>query len=279
MKGLGFLLPTSLPAIAGGLALLALSPQANATVIVDDGQCGGSPSSAQCTAKNTKVIATAKEIKEIQPVNGNAGWTNFQNAFNSWNNTLAKADQWTLAVDNLAAEAILDVTLYRAYVNEGNGCGIFCGGAEIKVTYSNGGNPPNPISSLPPSDGDAIWSQSIVTNQKRNPSLPGNPYLDNAPGTPDADLGPPAYPFQYETSFFYDKPSRNATADWLADAWISSEDNTNHILTVYDGLEWGFTVTPIPEISTWAMMLVGFGGLVFVARHRRSRPFAASLAA
>lgn len=271
MRVFGISLTASLSFLLVSAAVTVSAPKASATLIIDDGQCGGTGGSAQCTAKNAKVIATAYDIKELQPVRGNGGWTNFQSAFTSWNNSLAKADQWTLTTGTLSAEAVLDVTLYRAYVNEGTNCGVFCGGAEIRVSYNNGGSAPNPIAdSNAIKDGEAVWSQSIATNQKRNPSLPGNPYLDNAPGTPDADLGAPAYPFQYNGSIFYDKPSRNATANWLGDAWISSEDTTNRILTVYDGLEWGFNVTPIPELSTWVMVLLGFAGLGFVSRRHRT---------
>ncbi len=257
---------------ACAVIFLATAPQARATVLIDDGQCGGTGGAGKCVAANSKVVATAYQISEILPVATDTGWTNFQSAFNSWNNSLAAASQWTLTTGNLSAEAVLDVTLYRAYVNEGMGCGLFCGGAEIQVSYNNGGSAPNPISGGTINDGDAVWSQSISTNQKRNPSLPGNPYLDNAPGTPDASIGPPAYPFQYNGSVFYDKPSRNATANWLGDAWISSIDSTDRTLTVYDGLQWGFNVSPVPEASTWAMVLLGFAGLGFLVSRRKSKP-------
>ena len=82
------------------------------------------------------------------------------------------------------------------------------------------------------------------TSDKRAKSLPGNPYLDNATDTKNPDLGPLAYPFQYATSFFYDKPNRNATAIWIGDAYITTANYTTRTLTVYDGVEWGFTGDP-----------------------------------
>jgi len=262
---------TALFIVTAFAAVLLVAADARATVLIDDGQCGGTGGSGKCTAQNSKVVATAYQISEIRPEDGNTGWVNFQSAFNSWNNNLGANDKWSLTTGTLASEAFLTVTLYRAYVNEGQGCGLFCGGAEIDVSYNNAGSTPFPISGKPIQDGQAVWSQSISTNQKRNPSLPGNPYLDNAPGTPNADLGAPAYPFQYDGSLFYDKPSRDATANWLGDAWISTLDRSSRTLTVYDGLEWGFNVSPVPEFSTWAMMLFGFAGVGFMAYRRKSK--------
>jgi hypothetical protein len=259
-----------LASVLAATFVATVAPDARAvTVLIDDGQCGGTGGAGQCTATNGTVRATAYQITDLQPGVG-AGWLNFQAAFNSWNASLNANSQWTLVTANLSAEATFAVTTYRAYVGEGSCVGFSrCGGAEIEVHYNNGGNPPNPIANVNNiQDGEAVWSQSIFTNQKRNPSLPGNPYLDNAPGTPNSDLGPPAYPFQYDGSMFYDMPSRDAYAVWLADLWISTLDNTNRVLTVYDGIEWGFAVeTPLP--AAWTMMLMGMLGLGFTAFRRR----------
>ena len=261
-----------------GMAVLTLSiiPTAGATLIVAAGQCDTDP--ARCIATNGLVTATAYAPKEILP--SDPAFLTFKQAFDSWNPGGAGA--WTLAIGSLSAEATLTIDLYRAYVDEG--CGINCGGAEIDILYFNGGSAPNPIigctsigpddpqcSSVP--DGAAVWSQSILTTAKRDPSLPGNPYLDNAPGTPNASMGPPAYPFQYNGSSFYDMPSRDANASWLADAWISTVDTTARILTVYDGVEWGFTVIPEPgSLTLLATGVIGFS----VIRRRRQKVISAA---
>jgi hypothetical protein len=246
---------------------LLLPPTAHATLLIDPGQCGADAS--RCYATNGIVGATAYEPTEIFPVTTDPGYVKFKKAFDSWN-----PGGWSLKVDNLSAEATLTVTLYRAFVQEGQpGCiaSVLCGGAEIRVSYNNGGNPPFPISGCAADGcdlgtvpaGAAVWSQSILTNQKRDPSLPGNPYLDNAPGTPDASIGPPAYPFQYNGSLLYDMPARDASASWLADAWISSIDTTTDTLTVYDGIQWGFSV---PEPISGALLAAGLAGLAYVRR-------------
>ena len=262
----------------------SLDAHASSLLNIADGQCGGTGGDSQCSKSNAVVTATAMAITEIQPVTGNQGWTNFQAAFNSWNATLAVGSKWNLVVGTLAPETVLEfnVTLYRAYVQEGGSgpgsCSAdpHCGGAEIQVSYTpHGEGAPTPITnSNSISAANAIRAQSISTNQKRDPSLPGNPYLDNAPGTPGADLGPPAYPFQYDgtggstASMLYDKPSRDDYAVWTADAWLSTVDYASKTLTVYDGLEWGFTVAaPLP--ATWTVMLTGLAGFGFVAYRRK----------
>lgn len=270
-------------------AILFLSATSNvrATVLITTGQCD-SGDTTKCSASNAIITATAYIIKEVTPGSTDQGWANFQSAFNSWNASLAANNKWTLGTGNLSAEATLNVVLYRAYVQQGSpGCiaDPHCGGAEIQVNYNNGGNPPFPIANennIQP--GDAVWAQSIVTNQKRNPSQPGNPYLDNAPGTPGANLGPPAYPFQYDgsggssASMLYDMPNRDDYAVWLADAFLSTADYQTRTLTVYDGLEWGFTVAaPLP--ATWTLMLTGLAGFGGVVAYRRKKQIGAGIAA
>lgn len=69
-------------------------------------------------------------------------------------------------------------------------------------------------------------------------------------------------------------PSRDAYAVWLADAWISMADYTNDILTLYDGVEWGFTIAATPLPTAWTMMMIGMSGVGFVAYRGRNRKLA-----
>jgi len=231
---------------------------------------------AACQASNQFVVANLFTPVLLTSSDISGGILNdFQSAFNSWNSSLAAGSKWTLQTAELSDTAILTLDIYRAYVNDGPGCGDHCGGAEIDITYIPGAptDPPGIIDPKHIGAADAVWSQSVSTNQKRDPSLPGNPYLDNAPDTPNPELGPPAYPFQYTGSSFYDKPGRDATAIWIGDAYISTADYTSRVLTVYDGVEWGFTVTPVPEPAT--ILLSAFGLLLVLVFRRRRKHFPA----
>jgi hypothetical protein len=262
--------------VAFGVAFAATGANAT-TLLIDTGQCGNGGS---CVTTNGTVTATAYLPTEIQPVNGNTGWANFQAAFNSWNATVGSA--WTLATGALSAEAIFTVDLYRPFVstspNPGNCAGnLFCGGAEIDILYNNGGNAPNPIPNpipSPISNLSAVWSQSVLTNSKLLGSQPGNPYIDNN-NPADRVINPPAYPYQYTLSDFYDKPNRNANAMWLGDAWISTADFSTDTLTVYDGVEWGFSVvTPLP--AALPLFATGLGALGLLGRRRKRKAQAAA---
>jgi hypothetical protein len=113
------------------------------------------------------------------------------------------------------------------------------------------------------------------------------PYYDVLPTCPPLPtVCAPALPARFQNPFsvpahFEDASRRSEptaavpTIDWLADLFLVNQTGANQI-TVYSGVEWGWeaTFTPavggVPEPSTWAMLLVGFGGVGFIARwHRR----------
>src|ERR1700704_1251955 len=98
-----FIRTTSITTAALTGILLLTVPEARATLLIDAGQCGGTGGGGQCVATTTKVVATAYQISEILPQNTYTGWTNFQSAFTSWNNSLAVGSKWTLVTGNLSA--------------------------------------------------------------------------------------------------------------------------------------------------------------------------------
>ena len=191
----------------------------------------------------------------------------FQMAFDTWNNTLAAADQWSLANGGaLDKTAKFNVSTYRAAIVGGSG------GLEVQIDYTQGTagvKGPNPIADRTNiKNTDAVWAQALSTKTKAAGALPGNPYLDNPTGLAGTQLGPPAYPFQYNGSFLYDFPHRPPTETWTAVAYLSTADYTSRTLTVYDGVKYGFSVG-VPEPSP--VLLCGTAGLIglAVARYRR----------
>jgi hypothetical protein len=241
-------------------AFLVIPARATPVLNIAAGACPNNQN--VCTATNG--VVSAGLFSPMLITDSSTLLNDFSSAFKSWNTD----GTWTLKTADLADDAVLTVTLYRAYVNEGPNCGVTCGGAEIRISYIPGANdPPGIIDPQHIGDDDAVWSQAVSTNAKRDPSLPGNPYLDNAPDTPDRDLTPPAYPYQYTGSDFYDKPGRDATAIWIGDAYISTTNYTTKTLTLYEGVEWGFTVVPVPEPSS--LLLFAAGGICMVLYRKR----------
>src|SRR5579863_10276188 len=58
----------------------------------------------------------------------------FSSAFNSWNTS----GTWKLKESDLSNTAVITVTTYEAYTNQGPRCGITCGGAKIDISYTPG---------------------------------------------------------------------------------------------------------------------------------------------
>jgi hypothetical protein len=242
------------------LSIVASIAVANAAPIltVGAGACPANPDA--CSQTNGIVTATLFNLFYIDPSNDTTGaYTNlFKLAFDTWNAAQPPFRRWSLVALSLSNTATLEVDVYRAFIGEGDHCDPdVCGGAEIDVRYTKGNaadpraiTDPNNIDSF-----DAVWSQSILTNDKRDAGLPGNPYLD---GNPMLRLGPPVYPFQYEGSSLYDKPSRDADSIWLGQSFLTQAYYTNRVLIVYGGIGWGFYVqsggggevpAPVPEPS------------------------------
>ncbi len=191
----------------------------------------------------------------------------YKTAFDTWNAS-GGGQGWTLVAGaSLGADTIFNINLYTAY------CSGLSGGVEMNMLYTQGAGAPNPATQANVGDpATAFWTQSIVTNDP----LGGNtsPYLDISEGVNNggSTFSPPLYPYQYAGSSFYDKPLRSVTVggpskSWTGTAYISKRDTGTKTLTVYDGVTWGFTITPVPEPATMAVLAIG--ALASVARRRR----------
>lgn len=262
---------TSIAGLCGFGALLT-SSAANATPVFTVAADACPNQVSQCSATNGEVTSTLFNIFLINPLNDTTGaYSNlFVPAFNAWNAARPANSKWRLVAADLSNTAAINVTDYRAFVDEGADCDEFCGGAEINITYKFGGtNDPLPIFNTDRIfPFTAMWTQSIRTTDKLPGSLPGNPYLDNAPNLPGAQFNPPAYPFQYAGSEFFDKPFRDADATWLGQAFLMKANYRTRTLTVYDGVGWGFFVQDVPEPATLALSGLGMLSILLYARRR-----------
>lgn len=61
---------------------------------------------------------------------------------------------------------------------------------------------------------------------------------------------------------FWDEPRVNdsrAPVTFHLNLFLTDLDSKNSTVTIYDGLRYGFRITPIPEPEEWAMMITGLG--------------------
>jgi hypothetical protein len=146
---------------------------------------------------------------------------------------------------------------------------FFGGGASIRALYNSG------LTLMP---GQSLnWVQVITTNVA---IAANNRYLDNGGSTTS-----PFYDFAYfnrdstlpaNQINFFDAPLRyESQIDtfhsivWIASLYPVVVTNGIHVLTVENGISWGFIMTAVPEPEEWAMMLLGFGMVGYQIRRKR----------
>jgi hypothetical protein len=200
---------------------------------------------------------------------------------------ISTGNGWTINLLPLA-ESTITLQTYRPWVEAfpAVSCGSFtdvltpnagAGGADICLTYQGQGEDPN---------GSSVrWLQVIRTN---DPSGFGTTngvndgggyylYIDNGwpgqtvpPSDPyygkDDDINSTGY-FGNSTAFV-DQPSRafQQGLDWDAQVFIAFGNLDAKLLNVYDGVAWGFTMTPEPNTFTLVAL-----GIVMLAVGRRGR--------
>jgi hypothetical protein len=175
---------------------------------------------------------------------GAATTTTYAAAFAAWKASPAGAG-WNLVYGNMSGT--FNVSTYIPTLTAGG-----FGDLETEFTYTAGAGDPPAING-PWGNNNAVWSQSVSTNDPLAGALPSNAtpgvagsvsYLD---GTNGGGNPAPAYPFQYRTSFFYDDPSRQGvlgqTITWVGDAMLSTINDTTKTITVDADIQWGFQIT------------------------------------
>ncbi len=189
-----------------------------------------------------------------------------------------------------AFNGTFNMTTYAA-TNDGT-----YGGADFTITYTPGAGDPT--------GADVRWMQVIDTNMPTTRGVtygvPGTPagytsYLDNA-GPDDLNNNPPVDPYYgwltatnpndittstaANSTSFTDTPALPLAVgrDWEAQVFVVSETTaldphqpniTDHYVTIYGGVWWGFRV--IPEPSTIVLNTIGaIGLLVYGLRRKRA---------
>lgn len=132
------------------------------------------------------------------------------------------------------------------------------------------------LSKLTPAQLLALWNARIAYNTTNGPF-----YLTQAemPLRQDGAYNWGGYGKDYDREF-NDRPRKNhpnSTATWKAELYLANLDATNHVLTVYEGIQWGFqgtcATTPVggPEPETLMLIapaLLAFAGIAYRRIHR-----------
>lgn len=129
---------------------------------------------------------------------------------------------------------------------------------------------------------DTIDFLAARGNQTRG-NVPYYDVLPTCPAPPTACTKPvPPAPFavppHFEDASRRSEPTAAVpTITWLADVFLVNQTGANQI-TVYSGVEWGWQATftpnvaPVPEASTWAMIIAGFAIIGLASLRRREFP-------
>jgi len=175
----------------------------------------------------------------------------FKKSFDAWNATNAAGSKWTLVNGGALPGGKFEVDIFRALAE------YFRGGVEIDVLWSDyDGADRN----------EFYWSQGIYDNYSPATGDFISPIYKMDVNAAE-NFKPPLYPFQYTDRSFYDKPEGPwPNAFFLAEAFLSKADYTNRMLTIYEGLQYGFVLS-VPEPSSIA--LFGFGLLTVMVLRKR----------
>ena len=181
----------------------------------------------------------------------------FDASFDAWNTKFGNS-QWSITNGGFL-DAEIDVSIFRAQITDGNSQG----GVEIKMLFNYAGA----------DKGDFYWAQGTFSNYV---PFQGQvtPFFDMdvmADGCDNSDLAkqcPPLYPYQYGDRHFYDFPEGSFPSDFFNGyAYPVKIDRTNHTLTVYQGVAYGFQLYVTPEPGT--LLMLGSGVLWIGASLRR----------
>lgn len=197
----------------------------------------------------------------------------FKAAFDDWNKGNAAGSKWTLDNGGNLPGGELTVGTFKATAADASG------GLELVLNWTYNGADKS----------DYVWSQGLSVNYRPGGTgtVPAFPALDenvangltpcnnkDVSGTDKNYHCAPAYPYQFGDRRLSDVPSGPwPDGSFSAFAFLSKIDRTNRKLTIYEGFNYGFTLsaTAVPEPGVWAMGLAGLG-VLGLRRQRRTPP-------
>lgn len=164
----------------------------------------------------------------------------FKKSFDAWNGALAADKKWTIENGGNLPGGELKVSTLRATV------GNTIGGMVVQIDWAYTGGDKSKFQ----------WSQGLKDNYILGAGGKiTDPFyeMDNA-----GSKTSPLYPFQYGDRYFYDAPDGPMpNGSFAARTFLSQVDTDKRVLTLYEGVSYGFTLsaTPVPEPSSLALAL------------------------
>lgn len=282
-----------------GLLHVGLRASAAAVVFVSVAQAALIPSGAPINPGTNPAVGTGGRsvltpAPAVYEIAGSCPW--LVPALNA--EGFSKANGWT--INTQALQGNIQLNTYNAWVNSygqvtAGGMTVAAtnapgdGGAGITLTYQPNTN----MGTTDPSGAGVHWISVIYDNkptafEKANGAAysPGytvtldNGYLGGTkvPNNPFYDGVAPATGYAGNSTTFIDVPDdvlrSNADIEFqtFIATWNPNDANDRTkggTITIYDGVWWGFQL-PVPEPSTWVMLIMGGGGVCIAAF--RSRP-------
>jgi hypothetical protein len=214
-------------------------------------------------------------------------------AFGNWTNSNAAYQGWSIAQGG-TLPGTLDVSEFYTFDEDYNGTnvarlkGSLNGGVEITANYQT-----NAVND-PFAGKQWFWAQAITLNYRPGkdtghlaPPDPTITTMDEATFNKLAGPGiaaPPLYPYQYwpglsdgaNNGEYFDAPNSpdhlGYTIFFHAEDFLVTANTNTDVLTVYQGFNYGWDFTCIPEPSSFALLGLGsFSLLAYEWRRRKAK--------
>lgn len=183
----------------------------------------------------------------------------FRQSFDAWNKGLAEGKKWTLADGGKLPGGEFKVSTFKALI------GRSIGGVDIRVDWDYKGD-----------DKAAFqWTQGLLDNFLIGPPVSiVDPFheMDNLGSTTS-----PLYPYQYGDRHFSDRPQGPLpNGSFAARTFLSQVDPAKRVLTLYEGLSYGFVLSAqaVPEPGGLGLALGGAAVMLALRRLRSPRGLA-----